>query len=197
MRLPHSSNARGASPPVCRRSTTGSLTGVGVEVSFATAASGKGSAAPAGQQRLVVVAPTPGGPAEAAGIRPGDAILAIDGRPTADLSLYAAGGLLQGPEGSEVALRVAPAAGGSPRDVSLRRAPLTINPVDSALCGVAGGTAPEAADQRLGYIRIATFSKQTAEKAGSGSQDQTWMVEAPGRRRVACTPTAAPSSVPP
>lgn len=83
--------------------------------------------------------------------------------------------LLQGPEGSEVQLKVMPAAGGPPRTLTLRRTPLTINPVDSALCSGAsalgsGGSATSSSgsgDQKLGYIRIATFSKQTADKASS------------------------------
>eukprot|EP00887_Chlorella_sp_A99_P003436 scaffold7.g3436.t1 len=144
-----------------QRATVGSLTGVGVEVSFTPSGGGGGG----GAHRLVVVAPTPGGPAEQAGVRPGDAILEIDGRPTTDLSLYAAGALLQGPTGSEVALRVAPAHGGPPRELRLVRTPITINPVDSALCAGAGRVAGEAAaGDKLGYIRIATFSKQTADK---------------------------------
>jgi C-terminal processing protease CtpA/Prc len=66
-----------------RRSTAGSVTGVGVEVSFSPR-QGSGAA-------LLVIAPAPGGPAERAGIRPGDEILAIDGQDTSTLSLYAAG----------------------------------------------------------------------------------------------------------
>ena len=42
---------------------------------------------------LAVVAPAPGGPADRAGMKPRDRILAVDGRPTAELSLYAAGPL--------------------------------------------------------------------------------------------------------
>jgi C-terminal processing protease CtpA/Prc len=57
---------------------------VGVEVSFSSQ-QGSSSA-------LVVIAPAPGGPAERAGIRPGDEIVAIDGQQTSSLSLYAAGG---------------------------------------------------------------------------------------------------------
>ncbi|KAL4425371.1 hypothetical protein ABPG75_009387 [Micractinium tetrahymenae] len=139
-----------------RRSTQGAVTGVGVEVSFKSAGSGAA---------LTVIAPAPGGPAERAGIRPGDEIFAIDGQPTSSLSLYAAGNLLQGPEGSEVVLTVKPGnGGGPPRDVRVQRQPIAFNPVDWALCGSSGNLAPADPDSKLGYIRIATFSKQTAEK---------------------------------
>jgi carboxyl-terminal processing protease len=49
-----------------------------------------------------VVTPLPGGPAERAGIRAGDAIISIDSTPTAGLSLYEASDLLLGEIGSEV-----------------------------------------------------------------------------------------------
>ncbi len=113
-----------------RRSTSGAVTGVGVEVSFA---SERGASSP-----LVVIAPAPGGPAEKAGIRPGDEILAIDGQQTSELSLYAAGGLLQGVEGSEVVLKVKARGSGSMKDVKLVRQPIKINPVDSAVCSTSG-----------------------------------------------------------
>jgi carboxyl-terminal processing protease len=116
-----------------RRSTSGAVTGVGVEVSFA---SDRGASSP-----LVVIAPAPGGPAEKAGIRPGDEILAIDGQQTSELSLYAAGGLLQGVDGSEVVLKVKARGGnGSVKDVKLIRQPIKINPVDSAVCSSSGKT---------------------------------------------------------
>lgn len=113
-----------------RRTTSGSLTGVGVEVSF-SADKGAGS-------HLVVVVPTPGGPAESAGIKPMDEILSIDGQSTAELSLYAAGGLLQGTEGSEVVLSVKPHAGGAVKEYALKRQAITVDPVDSALCSTSG-----------------------------------------------------------
>lgn len=60
---------------------------MGLELGYGDAPS-KGGKAP-----VVVVAPTTGGPAEKAGIRPGDAILAVDGREVTGLSLYEVGGL--------------------------------------------------------------------------------------------------------
>ena len=48
-----------------------------------------------------VIAPSAGGPAERAGVAPKDELLAIGGRPTEGMSLYEAGELLQGPQGSQ------------------------------------------------------------------------------------------------
>ena len=54
---------------------------------------------------MQVVTPAPGGPAEKAGLKSGDVIVSIDGTPTNGLSLYDAGDLLQGAEGSEVLMQ--------------------------------------------------------------------------------------------
>ena len=156
-----------------RRSTAGSVTGVGVEVSFA---SDRGASSP-----LVVISPAPGGPADQAGIRAGDEIIAIDGQLTSELSLYAAGGLLQGVEGSEVTLQVNPRVGGPTKDVLLTRKPIKINPVDSAVCSTSGKyIADGEVDSKLGYIRVATFSKQTVEKV----QDALTSLKAAGAGRL-------------
>lgn len=49
-----------------------------------------------------VVAPSASGPAERGGIKPLDRVLAIGGKSTQGMSLYEAGDLLQGADGSEV-----------------------------------------------------------------------------------------------
>ena len=56
--------------------------------------------------RLVIVKPIPGGPAEAAGIKPGDIILEVDGESTEGLSLLEAVTKVRGPKGSTVELLV-------------------------------------------------------------------------------------------
>lgn len=49
-----------------------------------------------------VITPSSGGPAERAGIEPQDILIAIGDRPMQNVSLYEAGDLLQGSEGTEV-----------------------------------------------------------------------------------------------
>ena len=51
-----------------------------------------------------MIAPSSGGPAEAAGVAPKDVLQAVDGASTAGLSLFDVGDMLQGPEGSQVRL---------------------------------------------------------------------------------------------
>jgi carboxyl-terminal processing protease len=56
--------------------------------------------------KLVIVSPIEGGPAEAAGIRPGDIILEVDGESIEGLSLLEAVARIRGPKGTEVLLLV-------------------------------------------------------------------------------------------
>ncbi|GLC45453.1 hypothetical protein PLESTB_000616700 [Pleodorina starrii] len=155
-----------------------SVTGVGLEVTF-TADSGLAGSL------LRVVAPAEGGPAERAGVRPGDVILAVDDKPTTGISLYEASDLLQGPVGTPVTLRVQSSGpDGKPlpaRDVSLMREVVVIRPVSYATCsgvnsaavglktgaGAGAGEASEAggagAGGRVEYIRVTTFNSNTFE----------------------------------
>lgn len=73
---------------------TGSVTGVGLEITY------DGSAG----SDIVVLTPTPGGPADKAGVRAGDVIMTVDGTPTKGLSLYDVSDLLQGEADSQVRL---------------------------------------------------------------------------------------------
>ena len=56
--------------------------------------------------QLVIQSPIPGGPAEAAGIKPGDIILEVDGESLEGLSLLEAVSKVRGPKGSTVELLV-------------------------------------------------------------------------------------------
>ena len=68
---------------------------------------------------LAVVAVTPGGPAAQAGIRTGERLLAVEGRPVGSRDPGLAAALLEGPEGTVVRLTLMRA--GRARDVTLLR----------------------------------------------------------------------------
>lgn len=138
-----------------RRGNAGTLTGVGIEVGYSS--DGK---------TLVVVAPAAGGPADRGGVRPGDRIISVDGRPAADMSLYDIGPLLQGEPDTQVVLSLQSPEDGEPktREVRLTRQAVTFNPVSSELCSrVGAGEVNGRLVDTTGYIRVATFSKQTPD----------------------------------
>ena len=71
--------------------------------------------------RLLITAVFDGSPARLAGLKAGDQIVSVDGRPTAGLSLAANTAHIKGAAGTKVTLVVAPAAGGQRRTVDLTR----------------------------------------------------------------------------
>jgi C-terminal processing protease CtpA/Prc len=70
----------------------GSVTGVGLEITY-DGGSGKD---------VVVLTPSPGGPADKAGAKAGDVIVSVDGTAVKGLSLYDVSDLLQGEADSQV-----------------------------------------------------------------------------------------------
>ncbi|MCO5568452.1 hypothetical protein L7F22_022151 [Adiantum nelumboides] len=130
--------------------TRGAVTGVGLEVGFDSGGV---------NTNLVVIAPVIGGPAERAGIVPGDIISDIDGMSTKGLGLYDVAQRLQGPESSEVKLTVQKKESGSSNTLVLIRERIKINPVAWRLCEVEQ-EGKEA--KQIGYIRLATFNENAS-----------------------------------
>lgn len=128
-----------------RRRNTGEFTGIGVELGLVGDA-------------IVVIAPFEHGPAVAAGVRPGDEIVAVDARPVDHLSVFDVEGLLDGPPGTPVRLTVRRAASRVdlvvPRD-HLQRPAVSGSSRDAQGRWTFWADAPA----RIGYIRIAQFSR--------------------------------------
>ncbi|KAG2446344.1 hypothetical protein HXX76_000932 [Chlamydomonas incerta] len=148
------------------------VTGVGVEVSLTEEPGGPSkSLLKVGPVMGRVVSPTEGGPSERAGVRPGDVIAAVDGKPTRGISLYEASDLLQGPAGSSLTLTLqSPGKDGklgAPRDVQLVREKVVFRPVSYATCsGVspsAGVGAGKEGGGKVEYIRVTTFNNSTVD----------------------------------
>jgi carboxyl-terminal processing protease len=117
-----------------------------------------------GDKGPVVFSPLHGSPALEAGLRPGDLILAVNGKPVQGLSLQEVVRLILGPAGKPVKLKIQPVQG-SARDVSITRAEIKV----SSLAGVA--RQPDGHwnflldnEHQIGYVRISAFQSATGKE---------------------------------
>jgi carboxyl-terminal processing protease len=102
---------------------------------------------------LVIVRVITGSPAEQAGVLANDRILSVDGQSTATLSTDQAANLLQGADGSLVALTLA-APGQQPRQLNVRRRVVDVPSIDQArIIDKQNG---------VGYFKLTCFQKTTA-----------------------------------
>ncbi|HKZ34252.1 MAG TPA: S41 family peptidase, partial [Patescibacteria group bacterium] len=103
------------------------------------------------KERLVVIAPLKDTPAEAAGIRAGDAILSIDGEESFNMTLFDAVAKIRGPLGTKVTLTLTRDGYESSFDVTLTRAQITVKTVDFTL-----------REDGIAYLKVSRFGDQTA-----------------------------------
>jgi len=116
--------------------TRGEFGGLGIEVSM--------------ENGLVkVISPIDDTPAARAGLKPGDLITQLDGRPVQGMTLPQAVDRMRGPINSDIKLTIR-RKGRDPFDVQLTRATIRIQSVRSHLIG-----------DDIGYIRITSFNEQT------------------------------------
>jgi carboxyl-terminal processing protease len=101
---------------------------------------------------LVVVAPMEGSPAAQVGIRPGDAIVKIDGKFTKEFSLVDAVKRLRGPRGSEVTVSVQRKGTQALLDFKLARDNIQVKSIKSRYLG-----------DGFGYVRISQFMERTGD----------------------------------
>ena len=102
---------------------------------------------------LTIIRVITGSPAEQAGVRAGDRIIAVDGQTTSSMSTDQAANLLQGVEGSFAALTVA-GADGLERQMNVRRRRVEVPSVDQASI--------IDREKGIGYFKLNCFQKTTA-----------------------------------
>ena len=131
----------------------GEFEGIGAEIATQATDGTQGCATLGPDCRLVVVAPLAGSPAERAGLRPGDLILAADGVSLDGLTVDEARDRIRGPKGSTVTLSVV-RDGGEPFALEITRDVIQQEEVEVR----------ELADGTVGYVRLNGFSDRGAEE---------------------------------
>lgn len=99
---------------------------------------------------LRVIAPLPGSPAEQAGLSPGDAIVAIDGAETFDMTIDEAVSRIRGKKGTEVVLTVTSNGYDTLTEVTITRDKITVPTV-----------VWEDDGDGIVYMRVSTFNNET------------------------------------
>ncbi len=114
-------------------------------------------------QYLTIISPIPGSPAEEAGLRPGDQIIAVDGEDVTGVAPELVRRRVLGPAGTTVVLTIRRTLDNGEVqefDVSITRAKITIVSVEYTMM-----------DNGVGYIRLITFGEKTPEELEAALQD--------------------------
>jgi carboxyl-terminal processing protease len=109
-----------------------------------------------GVLHVVVLAPFEGTPAFKAGIRPGDVILSVDGKPADGLDSTAIAAMLKGPRGTHVLVAIQREGHDGPLSFDLVRDDISRPSVDLAFLLKPG----------VGYIRVTGFMETTSREVG-------------------------------
>lgn len=120
--------------------TSGEFGGVGIEVTIKNGV-------------LTVISPIEDTPADKAGIKPGDQIIAINGKSTQGITISEAVNMLRGPKGSSVRITVRREGDAEPREVELVRDIIHVKSVKYSLL-----------DDGIGYIKISQFQERTSKE---------------------------------
>jgi carboxyl-terminal processing protease len=117
--------------------TKGKFSGIGIEITLK-------------DRTLTVVSPIEGTPAYQAGLKAGDQIVKIDGKPTKNITLMEAVKLIRGAKGSKVTLTINREGFKNPKDVIITREIIPIHSVKARIL-----------NDGIGYIRITNFQDST------------------------------------
>jgi carboxyl-terminal processing protease len=143
---PHSNFFDPRSFAQLREDQEGKYYGVGMQI---TARPGK-----MGKLVTIVLLPMPGSPAFRAGLRPGDVITHVDGKPTEDLNTVQVAEMLKGPKGTVVHVTISREGSDEPLEFTITRDEIAKKSVDAAFMLRPG----------IGYVHISNFNENTNDE---------------------------------
>lgn len=100
--------------------------------------------------QITAISPIKGTPAEKAGLRPGDMILAVDKTPTADLSIDEVVSMIRGPKNTKVTLTIS-REGEEAKDIEITRAIIKVPSMEYEIKETADG-------KKIAHITLYQFS---------------------------------------
>lgn len=136
---PHTAFASPSISSITDEDMKGSFDGIGVNVEMKDGL-------------VTVVTPIEGSPGEAAGIKPGDVIVKVDGRDTTTLPLLEVVALIRGPRDSVVELTLIRAGEPEPLVIRVKRAEIVVESVMAKML-----------DHDIAYVKLTSFAEPTAD----------------------------------
>ncbi len=118
---------------------SGTFEGIGVEIAMKNG-------------EVVIVSPLEGSPGEAAGLKPGDIIIAVNDKDTMEMNLSEIIQIIRGKAGTEVTLTISRQGWAEPKEFKIKRAKITIASVKW-----------EMKSDNVAYIRINQFGDDTSD----------------------------------
>lgn len=136
--------------------TSGEFSGLGIEMSVQNGI-------------LTIISPIEDTPAWEAGIKPGDKVIAVDGKSTKGLSLVEASALMRGKKGTKIVLRIVRESEEDPKDITIVRGSVKIRSVKYTDL-----------EDGYAYVRLTAFNETTSrdlEKALESHKKQNKKIE--------------------
>lgn len=123
------------------------------------------------EKQIIVVAPLDGSPAIAAGIKPGDAILKVEGQATDGWTLAQAVQKIRGPKGTKVKLTIYHKGAKEPQDITITRDTINVKSVTSWVKSTKdiervnlSKLNSSQKQQKIVYVRLSQFGDETNQE---------------------------------